>query len=188
VCERCIKLLHQEMHQAVPATAMPLQRHLTSFVTCDLANHLRVSLQLHYPTACRHVKYMSHLDSSRMFLKAYLDTLYGVVQSHKKRNDSPAWPVSFGIPLSFRGTRPPLSACWFMMPICLPSYFVFGLVLTFCINSTRERGGHGPPRLIRAIGQETGEPPGTFGSHPLRTLSLHGDNSAMIHEEDPWPF
>jgi len=50
-------------------------------------------------------------------------------------------------------------------------------VLTFCINSKRGRGGHESPRLIRALGKETGEPTGTFGSHPLRTLSSHGDNA-----------
>jgi hypothetical protein len=35
------------------------------------------------------------------------------------------------------------------------------LVLTFCINSTKGRGGgHEPPRLIEALGKETGEPTG----------------------------
>ena len=65
------------------------------------------------------------------------------------------------------------------------------LVLTFCVNSTRGRGGHEPPRWIKTLGKEKGEPTikslsssssnnnRTFGSHPLRTLSSpwHGDNT-----------
>jgi len=56
----------------------------------------------------------------------------------------------------------------------------FGLVLTFCINSTRGRGGHESPRWIRALGKGDGRTNRTFGSHPLRTLSSHRDNT------DPW--
>jgi hypothetical protein len=33
------------------------------------------------------------------------------------------------------------------------------------MNSTRGRGGHEPPRWIRALVKETGGPTGTFGFH-----------------------
>jgi len=42
----------------------------------------------------------------------------------------------------------------------------FGMVLTFCINSTRGRGGHKPPRwirMLRRLGKEMGEPTPTTG-------------------------
>ena len=50
-------------------------------------------------------------------------------------------------------------------------------MLTFCINSTRGRGGHESPRWIRALGKGDGRTNRTFGSQPLRTLSSHGDNT-----------
>jgi len=42
------------------------------------------------------------------------------------------------------------------------------LVLTFCINSTRGRGGHEPPgdAGLERLGKETGEPTGTLGPTP----------------------
>jgi hypothetical protein len=38
------------------------------------------------------------------------------------------------------------------------------LVITFCINSARERGGHEPPRWIKALGKGDGRTNRTFGS------------------------
>jgi hypothetical protein len=54
------------------------------------------------------------------------------------------------------------------------------LVLTFCINSTRGRGGHESPRWIRALGKGDGRTDRTFASHPQEPLSSHGDIT------DPW--
>ena len=54
------------------------------------------------------------------------------------------------------------------------------MVLTFCINSTRGRGGHESPRWIRALGKGDGRTNRTFGSHPQEPLSSHGDIT------DPW--
>jgi hypothetical protein len=44
--------------------------------------------------------------------------------------------------------------------------------LLCCINSTRKSGGHEPPRWIRARVKETGNPKGTFGSHPLNSNTV----------------
>ena len=79
---------------------------------------------------------------------------------------------------------------------CLHFVLIRIMVLTFCIDSTRGRGGYwcllfvlvrhreeGATSLhagLERLGKETGEPTGTFGSHPLRTLSSHGNNT------DPW--
>ena len=41
---------------------------------------------------------------------------------------------------------------------CLP-LVLYILVLTFCYNSTRAKGGSGPQRLTRALGVETGNTP-----------------------------
>ena len=45
------------------------------------------------------------------------------------------------------------------------------LVLTFCINSTRGEGATSLHAGLERLGKETGEPTGTFGSHPLTTLT-----------------
>ena len=52
-------------------------------------------------------------------------------------------------------------------------------MLTFFINddSTRGRGGQEPPRCMRALVKETGNPTWIFGSRPLRTRSSPGDHT-----------
>jgi hypothetical protein len=54
----------------------------------------------------------------------------------------------------------------------------------WCLLFVLIRHGEEGATSLRAgserLGLETGEPTGTFGSHPLRTLSSHGDNT------DPW--
>jgi hypothetical protein len=64
--------------------------------------------------------------------------------------------------------------------ICVYRYPDRFLVLTFCINAKRGRGGHESPRWIRALRKGDGRANRTFGSHPLKTQSSHGDNT------DPW--